>query len=409
MGRSPPPRPRTYREPRPSTIRVRTAPPERAAEAANAYAEAYIQQSGGDKADQLEADAATREGYAADVQLQINELDAQIADPNNLITAESAAAEREAMVVDRDRSRADANNLEAQAAEIRTGFRVLQAATTPGSPVEPRPLRAAAAAAAAALLLGGGAGLALELRDDTIRSEADLEQLNHPTPILARIPWRKPDSISFETEPSLVGEAYVALAFVAARDPWEILTITSPSPADGKSTVASHLAWSFATEGDNILLVEGDLHRPRLAELFGISRERPGLRDIVNGSASPASALVEIETDSPGSLRILSAGSRGASLAAVTVADTIDKLQTEGEDRIIVDSPPLLAVADGLAFADTSGAVVMVARLGHTRLGELDEAIDLLEKANLPLVGLVLVGVPEDRNGRYSAYYESEA
>lgn len=182
------------------------------------------------------------------------------------------------------------------------------------------------------------------------------------------------------------------------------LLVTSPGRGDGKTTTAANLALLLATEIDRrVLLVDGDLRKPAVATLFGV-HAAPGLSDVALGDAEWR------DTVRPAPWNGLAVLPSGSLITRPTEALNGPRAraffeQVKGEyDYVVVDAPPVLAVADAMVLAGLVDAVLLVVRAGKTNRDAVLEAVDALGKANL--IGVALNAVPAQPFGgsRYYAY-----
>jgi capsular exopolysaccharide synthesis family protein len=179
------------------------------------------------------------------------------------------------------------------------------------------------------------------------------------------------------------------------------ILITSPLPHDGKSTMALNLATVLAERGRRaVLVVEGDLHRPTLTQQLGL-KHGPGLAECLVNQSDPMSAIRRIE---PLGWYFLPAGT--------SLQNSTELLQTEALpcllkqlssvfEWILIDSPPVVPLADTLSLANSADASLLVAKAGYTPRRAVDEAIMLLGKQRV--LGIILNGV-EGLDRYYSGY-----
>lgn len=168
-----------------------------------------------------------------------------------------------------------------------------------------------------------------------------------------------------------------------------VVLVTSAEPLAGKTFVAANLALLFANEpGHRVLLVDGDMRRPRFETLFGVP-SRPGLADVLAGRSDLRDAVQYI---SEVGLFVLPAGRSGNPRDLVS-PDRLAPLMREmrqDADLIIIDSPPMGAWVDARALASAADGVLFVARSGRTRATELSRSLRTLDRDNL--IGAVLTG-----------------
>lgn len=183
------------------------------------------------------------------------------------------------------------------------------------------------------------------------------------------------------------------------------LVITSPTPQDGKSTVAMNLATVLAESGRRrVLLVEADLHRPSLTRTLEVP-VLPGLAECLESGLDPIEAIRKIE---PLHWYLLQAGKpqgNATELLQTAALPTVLDLLTAHFDWVIVDTPPVAPLTDALCLARLVDAVLVVLRAGRTPQEAVHEALDLLGPGKV--AGLIFNGAEELNKlyERYAGYY----
>jgi polysaccharide biosynthesis transport protein len=168
-----------------------------------------------------------------------------------------------------------------------------------------------------------------------------------------------------------------------------VLVVTSATHAEGKTTVVSHLGRAFADAGVKTLLIEADLRKPDLSRSFGVGSES-GLSLYLAGHVAPWPKIHETEVPN---LFIAAGGPVPPNPAALLHSDRLGRfLQAAAGDYqiVVVDAPPLLAMADARILASQADGVVLVVRAGRTGSGVVRRAARLLEAAGANVLGLVL-------------------
>lgn len=166
------------------------------------------------------------------------------------------------------------------------------------------------------------------------------------------------------------------------------LIVTSPAKGDGKSLTAANLALTMAQQfQQRVLLVDADLRQPTIHRLFGLA-PTPGLSDVLMGSALMNDALVTLREHH---LTVLRAGTLPTQpaelLGSVAMRQTLDRLGTQF-DRIVLDMPPAVPLADVQIALSAADAVVMVVRAGVTPKPAIERALAGLDRTKV--LGLVL-------------------
>ena len=189
--------------------------------------------------------------------------------------------------------------------------------------------------------------------------------------------------------------------------PRRVLLVTSPSKGDGKSVTAANLALTMAQDFNRrVVLVDADLRRPGVHELFGLP-QTPGLADLLLGNLTLEDAIVDLPDFN---LSVLTAGltpERPAELlGSVAMRRALDTLRAR-YDRVVIDMPPVVPLADVGVLAPQVDGVVLVVRAGATKKPQIERALSVFEANRL--VGLVLNGTGGDSPDPGYAGYASYA
>lgn len=205
-----------------------------------------------------------------------------------------------------------------------------------------------------------------------------------------------------------------SLPFYAPADnKKQVIMVTSARPSDGKSTVAAHLAKSFAESGEKVLLIDADLRRGTLHRSFDLGKLGVGLMEVLGQSLKWEEAVHHTGLEN---LEFMSRGKDTKSshdlLARNQFKELIETLRREF-DRIIVDTPPLLGIADSLLISKAVDGLIFVIRADQTTQRDVATASEILHQSGAQVYGFVLncVNLKRLENyyyyGRYySRYYE---
>jgi non-specific protein-tyrosine kinase len=356
---------------------------------------------------------------------QLAQLDKQIQDTSAQLDGldRNSQAERDRLETLRTRYQETYSNLlqkyeDIRLAEAQTTSTVVQmeSAVLPVEPVRPRLLTNAILAAVVGLMLGIGIAFLKEALDDTLGSPDDVvRELNLPIMgLIARHAQSDASPISAVHPRSPVSEAFRALrtniqfAQAAHPDdrPLRTLLITSPSPEDGKTTVAANLGVIMAQSGRTALLIDADLRRPRIHTFFGLPN-KIGISSIFTHPQVILNGNLQ-KTD-VANLLALTSGWLPPNPAELLGSEKMDRIleQVRGQsDMIIIDSPPVLAVTDAAVLAPRMDGVLLVVRPGVTKLVACKRAVEQLRRVGANVLGVVLNEVEIKRTrGKYDYYH----
>lgn len=328
------------------------------------------------------------------------------------------------------------NQLEAQLGIV--GVRQVKPAKPRASTlVSPHPRKNAEFAFVIALVLGCFAAFFLSRFNRRLRTLADVEGTLHQevltsmpkvrNPIVRRDGWTAPSRHLIEPLRRL--QTTLMLEHLPGQaqhsSPRSILFV-SAEPGDGKSTVAADLALVHSEGGEQVMLIEADFRRPVQARALGVEPDR-GLSDVLTGRLALADALQVVhsvagqvaappstngaiataEPQGAGAVWALVAGppvpNPPALLAGAAMAELV-RASAEDYDRVLIDAPGPLAVSDVMPLLGIVEAIVLVARLGHTREQAAVQLHQLLARTpTAPVLGVVANGVPRAEISKYGA------
>jgi capsular exopolysaccharide synthesis family protein len=380
-------------------VSVQRRDPAEAAAIANSFADSYIELRTAQATRQLETLRTALQGQADDLREQIAALDEAIALVPDADKPE-LTAERQNLIIQLGQLSADLD--EVRNAELGQGpvGSVLLPAIAPEQSTRSPLVRTAALAGLLGLLMGIAAALVRDRMDDTIRREESLAALARKRPVLGRIP--RQHSRSAGNGPagrgSPVGEAYQSLAAnvrflvdkaVGTDGRGRILLVASAEAGAGRTSVAVNLALAVARAGHRVVLVDGDLRSPSVADVLQIEFE-PGLAELIKGSVSADHGWLSFaDLD----LRVVPAGrTDGHALDLLASAQVAERLADVARDcdLVVVDSTPVLDCADTVELVQAVDMAVVVARTGRSRAHELLAAVNQLEAVGGSVIGWVL-------------------
>ena len=477
-------------------IRVVTPSPSRSAAIANAVANSFIELRRQSTVQATEATIADLDTQLTDLTAEINRLEAAGEGAANKSALNAAQAEFKTISATRRQLDVDVKLKRGEAS-------IVQEARVALTPSSRKPIEGASIGFGAGLVMAAGFALLRDLLDQRLRSRDEAEEVTG-LQVLTQIPLDKrvsknPGRLAALADPDgLVAEAVrtlrVSLRFLSLDQPLRVVLVTSAMPGDGKSTVATNLAASYAMGGFKTLLVSADLRRPQAERMTDTRNGGPGFADFLGRMAEEEELLqrrgaivIEGDVDQPGeapvrsksasagksrvdqvaevfpvppksrsrkrtvdsapdpsvdasemgpssarervgrirghvrrmlpiaeqsqkaaeNLWVMSAGNAVANpveILGASVAKDFFAAATEQFDMVIIDSPPVLPVADSLVLAHLVDGVVFVTSLGTTHHDHLERGVEQVRTTPARLLGLVLNRVPQTGNNAYGYY-----
>jgi polysaccharide biosynthesis transport protein len=292
---------------------------------------------------------------------------------------------------------------------------VVDGATIPDSPARPKRMLNMALAMFVGLFGGIFAAFFVEYMDDTIKTPDDVEKVL-ALPFLGYVPTTDHDEgpiYMFSGPRATIAEAYrtirtsIMLSSAEERPfrPLQVLLVTSTTPNEGKTTTAANLAVAMAQMGERVLLIDTDMRRHNLHKVFKIEN-LIGISDmIVDQNNIPLG--IHPQTEIP-NLSIITGGTLAPNpselLGSIRMRDLISRLRGE-YDRIILDSPPLMAFSDCLVLSRLADGVVFVVWGGETGKENIRKTVQSLQGVGARILGTVLNNVDFSRNSSSYYYY----
>jgi succinoglycan biosynthesis transport protein ExoP len=377
--------------------------PALAAKTANAYASAFVGWS-----------TATTLGNLATAENQLkNQIDA-IGKAIARLPAGSSA-QLSALSTQQAVLKGQLAQLQVAGSTAATRLELVTPAVAPASPSSPKPAQEALLGLAAGLIVGIAAAFLRDSLDDTLASGEAVELVSG-APVLATVPMvsllRKADSpvlIPVTAPTSPPAEAYrslrTSLQFARHDRALRTVLVTSPGAGEGKTTVTVNLGAVFAQAGARVVLVPCDLRRPGFSRLLAPG-EHAELCAVLAGEQPLDQAVAPV----PGVQNLWALSARTVvqnptELLASQRMRTILAELSQRFDLVLIDSPPVLPVADAMILSSYADGVLLVAASGQTRRGELRRTIEKLAQAGAPAVGCVLNKVSALQGyGSYGGY-----
>ncbi|WP_338676841.1 polysaccharide biosynthesis tyrosine autokinase [Streptomyces sp. SCSIO 30461] len=288
---------------------------------------------------------------------------------------------------------------------------VTETAIPPSAPLSPRPTLNTAMGLLVGLFIGGAIAVLRETLDTTMKTTEALAK-HTGLPVLGAIPYDKKSAGLPPTEGALGhsprAEAFrhlrTNLKFTQIDQASSVIVVTSALPGEGKTSAAVGLALSLAESGTPTCLVDADLRRPRIAAAFGLVQDA-GLASVLINQAD-----IDDVTQQTGRLSVLTSGpippNPAELLASGRMREVLDELAGRYK-AVVVDSAPLLPVADTVGLAPMAQGAILVAQAGKTPRDRTVAAAESLRKVGVHTLGAVLsmVPVPSRVGGGYGALY----
>jgi len=290
--------------------------------------------------------------------------------------------------------------------------RVVERAVIPKIPVKPKKVLIVVIAGLLALFLACGITLLIEMLSNTFKSIEDVEG-NLDLPVLGILPLIKgantsnlPRAFQLDEDRQFsesIRTLRTSLVLSAMDNPHRVIMVTSSLPGEGKSTVASNLAFSLG-HLKTVLLIDGDLRKPTQRKAFGLPVGLPGVANYVAHTAEIDECIRNI---APG-IDLLTAGTVPPNpqelLASQRFVDLINGLR-DRYDYIVIDSPPVLAVSDSVLLSTLADAVIFVIKSQATAIPLAQRGVGHLLQKNAPLSGVVLNQVDIKKAQKYGYSY----
>lgn len=396
-------------------VRVEDTDPQRAADLANGLVLEFAERN-------QELQASRYSASKQSLETQLAESDRQIQAARDQLAALSTGVE----------SQAERDRLEANLAQYRQTFTFLlqsyeqvrlaeaqstsnltqaEPAAVPTQPVRPRTLVNTLLAAIVGLMLAAGTVFLLEAMDDTLKGPDQVtQQLGLPVlGLIASYEVEEGQPVTIVEPRSQVAEAFRSLRtnlqFTSVDRPLHTLLVTSPTPAEGKSTVAVNLGVVMAQSGRRVAVIDADLRRPRIHKLLGLPNQQGISNLFVQNPIHLDGTLQKAAIDD---LWALTAGDLPPNPAELLASEKIVEIMAEVQqivDLLVIDSPPVTAVTDSALLAPRVDGVLLVLKPGVTQMAAARQAIEQLRRLGSRLLGVVLNEVDLKRS-RYYYYFK---
>lgn len=286
---------------------------------------------------------------------------------------------------------------------------VVSPASSSASPVSPRVGRNVGLGVLVGLILGIALVAVRARFNNRVRDELDLAVFSE-APTLASVPTdnllKRRGLIDFGEGSSAAAEAFrklrTNLTFTNVDNPPRAIVVTSAIAVEGKTTTAMNLAAALVEAGGRVVLVDADLRRPQVNTRSGLVGDI-GLTNFLRGDGSLNDFVQPTQVEG---LWILASGPTPPNpaelLASKRAEQAIQELKSSF-DHVIIDSPPVLPVTDAVVLSQWADGVLVVARSGSSKIGDLADAVEQISTGQTPVIGLVLTEAPAAK-ARYGYY-----
>jgi len=297
-----------------------------------------------------------------------------------------------------------------------TPVKIVEAAVASYTPVRPDRQKMLLQGSLGGLMLGFCVVIGLHFLDSSIKTVDDAER-TLGLPVLGAVTIGKttakknpaPDLATIYQAHGPVAEAFrtlrSGLMLLGKPEDRRTFLFTSAIPAEGKTYCASNFAVTVSQQGFRTLLIDADLRKPSIGELFFGRGEKPGLSDVLIGSADLHEVILPTKVPN---LFILTAGHRSPNPSELLSGEDFGHLIKEVAllfDRVVVDTAPVVAVSDTLVIVPHVSTVCLVVRAHKTPRRVVQRAHSSLQKTIRPPSCIVLNRLPVNSGGYYYYYY----
>ena len=395
-------------------IYVTNPDPNQAALIANTLVKVFSEQNQADQASRYAASKQSLENQMAQANNQIQEINNQISELADLPANQSARDQLNATLSQYNQTYAYLlqSYEQIRLAEAQSTSNIIQKepARTPTSPIQPRVFNSTFQGAVVGFVLAAGLIFLIEALDDTLKDPQEITR-RFGLPILGLIATHgsEEEKLITQAQPrSPVAEAFRSLRtnlqYASVDHPLHTILVTSPSPEDGKSTIAANLSIVLAQSGRTVGLIDADLRRPVQHRLIGLIN-RGGL----SGLFADPNLILDGNLQKTGTeyLYAIPAGRTPPNPSELLGSDKMYRILESVRQRtdvVVIDTPPVLAVTDAVVLSPKVDGVLLVVKPGVTKLPMLKQSIDQLRQVGANILGIVLNDVQVQRSG-YKYYY----
>lgn len=299
--------------------------------------------------------------------------------------------------------------------EAANAVSVVEAASPPVRPVSPNVKHDTILGMVVGLLAAIGFISLMTYLDDTIKSHEDVDKVLQ-LPALGMVQLNASQAKLRLEDDAIVQDHHASeifrivranLDFATASYRSKVLLVTSTQKGEGKTTTIAKLAVALAETGKRVVLVDADLRLPTVHRIFQLEN-REGLTSLLVDRVSLPDTVERYLRATPlPTLCVLTSGPIPPNPTELLQSNSMTLLLenlAEHCDVVLLDSPPVLAVADAMTLAPKTQGVIFVVESGRIRLGRINEALNRLRRGGTEILGVVLNKVKEDTAGYYNSY-----
>ncbi len=292
-----------------------------------------------------------------------------------------------------------------------TLVKVIDEAKVPNKPIKPRKRLNILLSIIVGIFGGIGLAFFFEYFDNTVKTPDDIKRYVQ-IPYFGPVPSYKNEMeisplVTLKSTKSTASEAYRSIRtnilFSSSEKTQKVLLITSSNVGEGKTLTVSNLAVVMAQAGSSVLIIDGDLRKPRIHNIFGFPREE-GLTNLLVGTSELENLIRK--TDLP-NLDIITCGHIPPNPAEILGSDNMKKnleLLKDRYDKILIDAPPVMPVTDAVILSTLADEILLVIQAGRTSRDVIGRSIEQLRDVNAHLLGAVLNNIEVGRDSYY--YYQ---
>jgi capsular exopolysaccharide synthesis family protein len=298
-----------------------------------------------------------------------------------------------------------------------SNIHVVDAADLPLQPSKPNVKRNLMLAIVLGLAAGIGLAFFLEYFTDYVANPDEISD-RFQIPILGVVPLSKNEKYSLEKtfikDPrapfsEALRTTRVSLQLSGAGTKSKSFVITSTKPKEGKTTLASNLALTFAGAGEKVVVVDADMRKPRIHKVFGNNGDAKDNQGGLSSFLAGAESGELLQSNGMRNLHFITAGPIPPNpvelLASKSFANLMEKLEKRF-DRVIVDGPPCQGFADVLVLSQNVGGVVLVSSIGETTRDSLRQFKKSMMNINGTILGCIINKVDLTKRYGYQSYYK---